>query len=103
MRHRVKVINCFEIPRNFLLSGLDYLFFLTIDDLLHLSCFLHHGIQPIDAGDVGAKIEAQHRIDAQESRNRDGMLVINQKRMLLRWAAVRHNVDLRARHGGLDA
>ena len=78
MRHRVKVINRLEITGNFLLSGLDDLFFLTIDELLYLSCFLHDAIEPIDAGDIGAKIETQRRIDAQESRNRDCVLVIDQ-------------------------
>src|SRR6476619_7720471 len=78
MPHRVKVINCLEVPGNFLLSGLDYLFFLAIDYLLYLGCFLHHPIQPIDAGDVGAKIEAQRGIAAQKSRYRDRVLVIDQ-------------------------
>ena len=79
VRHRVKVINRLEIPGNFLLSCLDYLFFLAIDDLLYLGCFLHHPIQPIDAGDVGAKIEAKRGIDAQKSRNRDRVLVVHQQ------------------------
>src|SRR5437762_8907511 len=38
MGHRVKVINRLEIPGNFLLSSLDDLFFLTIDELLYLRC-----------------------------------------------------------------
>ena len=78
MSHRVKVINRLEIPGNFLLSGLDDLFFLTIDELLYLRCFLHHAIEPIDAGDIGAKIQAQRGIDAQKSRYRDCVLVIDQ-------------------------
>ena len=103
MGHRVKVINRFEISRNFLLCRFDDFLFLTIDELLYLRCFLHHAIQPIDTRDIGAKIQAQRRIDAQKSRNRDGMLVIDQKRMLLRWAAVLHNFDLRTGHRGFDA
>ena len=47
------------------------IFFLAIDELLHLHCFLHRAIEPIDAGDIGAKIEAQRGIDAQKSRDRD--------------------------------
>src|SRR6516225_3990123 len=54
--HRVKVINCLEITWDFLLSGLDDLLFLTFDDLLYLRCFLHDTIEPIDTGDIGAKI-----------------------------------------------
>src|SRR6266576_5463576 len=77
MGHRIKVINCLEIPGNFLLSGLDDLFFLTIDDLLYLRCFLHHAIEPIDTRDIGAKIQTQRGIDAQKSRYRDRALVID--------------------------
>jgi len=55
----LKVINCLEIPGNFLLSGLDNLFFLTIDELLYLRCFLHDAIEPIDTRDIGAKIQTQ--------------------------------------------
>ena len=51
----------------------------AIDDTLYLCCFLHHPIQPIHAGDVGAKIEAQRGIDAQKSRNRDCVLVVHQQ------------------------
>src|SRR5215475_6777023 len=50
--HRVKVINRFEITGNFLFSGLDDLFFLTIDELLELGCFLHDAIEPIDPRDI---------------------------------------------------
>ena len=77
MGHRVKVINCLEIPGNFLLSGLDDLFFLTIDELLYLRCFLHDAIEPIDTRDIGAKIQTQRGIDAQKSRYRDRVLVID--------------------------
>jgi hypothetical protein len=79
MRHRVKVINRFAISRNFLLRRFDDFFFLTIDDLLYLRCFLHHAIEPIDTRDIGAKIQAQRRIDAQKSRDGDRVLVIDEQ------------------------
>ena len=78
MYHRIKVINRLEIPGNFLLSGLDDLFFLTIDELLYLGCLLHDAIEPIDTRDIGAKIQTQRGIDAQKSRYRDCVLVIDQ-------------------------
>ena len=79
MGHRIKVINRLEIPGNFLLSGLDDLFFLTIDELLYLRCFLHDAIEPIDTRHIGAKIQTQRGIDAQKSRYRDRVLVIDQQ------------------------
>src|SRR4029077_2353284 len=103
MHHGAKMINRLEISGNFLLSGLDDLFFLTIDDLLYLRCFLHDAIEPIDARNIGAKIQAQRRIDAQKPRNRDGMLVIDQKRMLLRWAAVLHDFHILTGYRCFDA
>src|SRR5215831_11130677 len=78
MGHRIKVINCLQISRNFLLSGLDDLFFLAIDKLLYLGCFLHDTIEPIDTSNIGAKIQIQRGIDAQKSRYRDRVLVIDQ-------------------------
>src|SRR5262249_45264925 len=63
MGHRVKVVNRLEMPGNFLLSALDDLFFLTIDELLCLRCFLRNAIEPIDARNIGAKIETQRGID----------------------------------------
>src|SRR5215467_14364002 len=59
MGDRIKVINSLEIPWNFLFSGLDDLLFLTIDHFFCLRCFLHNAIWPIDAGDIGAKIQAK--------------------------------------------
>ena len=96
------MINRFEIAGDFLLDRFDDFLFLAIDQPFYLCRFLHGAIQPIDARDVGAKIEAQRGIDAQEPRNRDRVLVIDQKRMLLRWAAVWHDFDLRTGHGGFD-
>src|SRR5262245_13034646 len=52
MSHRVKVINSLKITGNLLLSGLNDLLFLTIDELLYLSCFLYDAIKPIDPGDI---------------------------------------------------
>ena len=52
MSHRVKVINGLEITGNFLLSGLNDLLFLAIDDLLNLGCFLYDPIEPIDTSDI---------------------------------------------------
>src|SRR5215475_8485089 len=78
MSYRVKVINRLEIPGNFLLGGLKDLFFLTVDELLYLGCFLDDPIKPIDPGDVGAKIETQRGINAQKSRYRNRVLVIDQ-------------------------
>src|SRR5919106_5468844 len=75
--HRIKVVNRIEIPRDFLLSGLDDLFFLTINELLYLCCFLHDAIKPIDTSHIGAKIQTQRGIDAQKSRDRDRVLVID--------------------------
>src|SRR5947208_11276253 len=103
MRDRVDVINCFEIPGNFLLSGLYDLLFLTIDELLDLRCFLHDAVRPIDTGDVRAKIEAEGRIHTQKSCHSDCMIGIDEQRMLLGWTAVRHYFDLRAWHGSFDA
>ena len=77
MGHRIKVINRLHIPGNFLLSGLDDLFFLTIDELLYLRCFLHDAIEPIDTRDIGAKIQTQRGIDTQKSRYRDCVLAID--------------------------
>src|SRR5215470_12213501 len=71
MRHRIKMINCLQITGNFILSGFDDLFFLTIDELLYLRCFLHDAIEPIDTGGIGAKIQTLRGIDAQKSRYRD--------------------------------
>src|SRR5437879_7827359 len=101
--HRVKVINRLEIPGNFLLGGLDDLFFLSIDELIYLRCFLHDAVQPIDTRDIGAKIQTERRIDAQKSRNRHGLLVADQKRMLLRWTTVRHDFDFGAGHRCFDS
>src|SRR5215469_7884276 len=78
MGDRIKVINSLEIPWNFLFSGLNDLLFLTIDDLLYLCCLLHNAIEPIDTGDIGAKVQTQRGIDAQESRYRDCLLVTDQ-------------------------
>src|ERR671923_2621850 len=103
MSHRVRVINRLEIPGNFLFSGLDNLLFLSINELLYLRCFLHDAIEPIDTGDVGAKIEAKRWIDAQESCDCDGVVIVDQKGMLLGWTAVLHNFDLRAGHSSFDA
>ncbi len=64
MSDRVQVIHCLQISGNFFLAGLNDLFFLTIDDLLYLRCFLHDAIEPIDASDIGAKIQIQRGIDA---------------------------------------
>src|SRR6266446_6312473 len=77
MGHRIKVINRLQVAGNFLLSGLDDLCFLTIDELLYLRCFLHDTIEPIDTRHIGAKIQAQRGIDAQKSRYRDCVLVID--------------------------
>src|SRR6516162_4074161 len=52
----IKVINSLEIPWDFLFSGLNDLFFLTIYELLNLRCFFYNAIEPIDTGDIGAKI-----------------------------------------------
>ena len=97
------MIDCLEIAGNFLLCRFDDLLFLAINERFYLCRSLHCAVEPIDACDVRAKIEAQRRIDAQKSRNRDGMLVIDQKRMLLRWTAVLHDFDLRTGHGSFDA
>ena len=78
MSDRIKVINRLEVPGNFLLSGLDDLFFLTVDELLYLRCFLDDPIEPIDTGDIGAKIQIQRGIDAQKSRDPDRVIVIDQ-------------------------
>src|SRR5262252_1828145 len=51
MRNRIKMINRLEIVGDFLLSGLDDLFFLTIDKLLYLCYLLHDAIEPIHTGD----------------------------------------------------
>src|SRR5215831_17636439 len=78
MGHRIKVINRLEMPRDFLLSGLDDLFFLTIDELYYLCRFLHETIEPIDTGNIGAKIQAQRGIYPQKSCHRNCVPVIDQ-------------------------
>ena len=72
------MINRLEIPGNFLLGGLNDLFFLIVDKLLNLCCLLQDAIEPIDTRDIGAKIQTQRGIDAQKPRYRDGVLVIDQ-------------------------
>src|SRR5437667_4151203 len=84
MYHRIKVINRLEIPGNFLLSGLDDLCFLTIDELLYLGCLLHDAIEPIDTRDIGVKIQTQRGTDAQKSRYRDCVHVLVKLLMLMR-------------------
>src|SRR5690349_14638271 len=71
MSHRIKVINGLEIPGNFLLGGFNDLLFLAIDELLYFGCFLYDAIEPIDTSDIGAKIQTQRGIDAQEPRDLD--------------------------------
>ena len=83
LRHRIEVIDRFEIAgEKFLLRFLDFLL-LAFHELLHLHLLRHRAIEPIHAGHVGAVIEAQRRIVAQELRDRDRMLVIDQKRRLI--------------------
>src|ERR1041384_81612 len=55
--YRVKMINRLKITRDFFLSRLGNLFLLTINEFLHLNCFLHDAIRPIDTGHVGTKVE----------------------------------------------
>ena len=101
--YRIKVINRLEIARNFLLGRLINFFLHALDDCFYFYRFLHDPIEPIDARDIGTKIEPQGRIDAQKSCSRYRMLVINQKRILLRRAAVRNDFNLRPRHISFDA
>src|SRR5262245_18578019 len=79
MGHRIKVINRLKVTGDFLLGRLNNLFLLAIDDLLYLRGFLRHANEPIDTGDIGAKIQIQRWIDAQKSRYRDRVLVIDQQ------------------------
>ena len=77
-RHRVEVIDRFEIAgKEFLLRFFDFLFH-ALDDLLHLHFLRHRAIEPIDAGHVRAVIEAQRRIVAQELRNGGRVFVVEQ-------------------------
>ena len=52
MRHRVKVIDRLEIAWDLFLGGFVHFLFFTIDEFLHLHCFLHDAIEPIDTCDV---------------------------------------------------
>ena len=73
-RDREKVINRLEITgEKLLLRLLDFLL-LAFDKLLHLHLCLHRAVEPIDAGNVRAVVEAQRRVVAQETRDRDRVL-----------------------------
>jgi hypothetical protein len=78
MRHRVKVVNRFEITGNFFFARFIDFFLFAIDELLHFHCFLDRPIEPIDAGHIGTKIESQRWIDAQETRHRRRMFIVDQ-------------------------
>src|ERR1700758_2354893 len=78
MPHRVEVITRLEIPGNFLLSGLDDLFFLIIDDLLYLRCFLYDAIEPINTRDIRAKIQTQRGVVTEKSRDGESVFIIDQ-------------------------
>ena len=99
----IQMVNRFQITRNYLLACLIDFFFNTIDNLLHLHRLFDCPIEPIDPGYIGTKIQSQLRIVAQKARDFDGMFVIDPERCLLRWAAVGHDVYLRAGRGGFEA
>ena len=90
------MVNRFQITRNYLLACLIHFFFNTIDNLLHLHRLFDCPIEPIDPGYIGTKIQSQLRIVAQKARDFDGMFAVDPERCLLRWAAVGHDVYLRA-------
>ncbi len=79
LRDRVQVINGFEITENFLLLCFFLFLFLALYNPFHLHLFHHDAVEPIDTGHVGAKIQLQRRIGAQQSRDIDRMLIVNQK------------------------
>ena len=81
--HRVKVINSFEVARNFFFRRLVDLFLHAIDDGLHFCCFLNDAIEPIDSGRVRAVIEGQCRMITEKLRDRGSVLIVDQQRRLL--------------------
>ena len=97
----IQMVNRFQITRNYLLAYLIDFFFNTIDNLLHLHRLFDCPIEPIDPGYIGTKIQSQLRIVAQKARDFDGMFTIDPERCLLRWAAVGHDVYLRAGRRGV--
>ena len=99
--HRVEVINRLEISGNFLLAGLVDFFFNAVDDLFHLGRFLHRSIQPIDAGDIRAKIKTQGRMIAKKRCDCYGVVVVDQERRLLGRPGVNDDLDFRPARGQL--
>jgi cytoskeleton protein RodZ len=103
MRHRVEVVNRLEITgKKFLLRLLDVLF-LTLDQLFHFHLFLNRAIEPIDAGHIGAVIEAQGWIIAQETRDGGCVRVIEEKRRLIRRTEMGNDLKFGARNRVLGA
>ena len=91
------MINRFEITGNcLLLRFFDFLFH-ALDDLLHLHLFLSPRVEPIDAGDVGAVIKRNAGSSRRNFATSTRMLIVDQKRRLLRWTGVRDDVDLARR------
>ncbi len=97
------MINRLEIAgKEFLLHLVDFLF-LPLDQLFHFHLFLHRPIEPVDAGDIGAIVEAERRIIAQKTRDGGGVSVVEDERRLVRRAGIGCDLELRARHRLLDA
>ena len=59
MGDRVKVIDGFQVTRDFFFGGFVHFFLDAVDDFLDLDRLFHGAIEPIDAGDIGTEIEAQ--------------------------------------------
>ena len=100
--HREKVINRFEVAGNFFLSRFSDFLFLSIDNFFYLHRFLYGAIQPVDAGHIGTKIQAQRRIITQKLCDIARVFIVDLERMLLRRARILQDLDLRARHRGFD-
>src|SRR5207248_7728575 len=90
---RIQMIDGFEVTGNYLLAYLIDFLFNPIDSLLHLHCLLDCPIEPIDAGNIRAKIESQLRIVPQKTRDFDCVFVVDPERRLLRWAPVGYDLE----------
>src|SRR5436190_9327359 len=76
VRHRIEVIDRFEVTWKKLFLRLFHFLFLSLYDLLHFHFLRNLAIEPIDTGRVRTKIESQRRIIAQELHDRRRMFVV---------------------------
>ena len=101
LRDRNRVVDRFKIARLDALAGFVDGFFDrlldAVDGLRDLTCYFHFFrdlfVGPIDAGDVGKKIEGQFGVVAQKRRDGDGARGCEPQRVLRARAGIGHNLN----------